>query len=101
MVVHRKGMGYEAEGCVIVETLKPFSRQSVKMMVAIGVKNDGARRFLQRTTKTYLKRSYYGGVLRGCEVVKCLVVKKLEMTSRKKLRWNALSGRMTWYDGEQ
>lgn len=34
MVVYRKGVRTEAEGCVIVESLEPIPKQAVDKMVA-------------------------------------------------------------------
>lgn len=40
-------------------------------------------------------------MLRGEEVVEYLVLKELELTAGRMLRWKAVSGRATWFDPAQ
>lgn len=86
MTAHRKGLGNEAEECVIEGSPKPFSKQVVDEIVASEMEDAGARRLRQGTRKMDLEGFYYRRVLSTEELVECLVPRELELTAGELLR---------------
>lgn len=67
-------------------------------MVACNIENAGAPGSVQSATRTGLERTDYRNVIRGGEVVKCSVLKGIELTAGEVLRGKAVSENVMQYD---
>lgn len=99
--MHRKRLGNEADGCVTVGSLEPFSEQAVEDVKADEMEDVGARRICEGTMKTGLEGFYHRKLFRGDEAVQCPVLKNLELTAAETERREKVSEKISRYDLEQ
>lgn len=84
-----------------MESPEPFRGQAVNETVGSGMEHVGGRRLRQGETKRGAEEYYYRSLLRGDEVLECLLLKKLKLTAQKMLRWKAVSQRGRVSDAAQ
>lgn len=98
MIVHRAGMRSEAEGCVIAGQLELFCGQAIDKMVGRRTEVLGGQRSRQAGTKKSAKRFENKGVFRGHKMMKCPVVKKMELAAREMVRSEGVTDGVTRFD---
>lgn len=101
MIVHRKRVGNEADGKVIVESPEPFRAQAVDEKVESEIKNVGARRIRQGRTQKSAEGLCYRRVFSGDKDVSFLVLKELKLTVKEVVRLGAVSDKVIGYDRAQ
>lgn len=79
MIVHCAGIGNEAEGCVIAESLESSRKKAVEAMVGSGIEDVRGRRFRQGREKNSAEVFYFRRVSRVDELLNFSVLKELEL----------------------
>lgn len=75
--------------------------QAVSEVVGRRMNDVGGRRLREGGTKNTAEEFYYRGGFRTDKVLKCLVLKELELTVKDTPRWKLVSGRMLSSDAPQ
>lgn len=83
VIVHREGIGNEEEDRVIVELLQSFCGQSANEMVGSRIEDMGGQRLRQGRIKNSAEEFYYRIVLREDEVLRCSVLRDLELREKE------------------
>lgn len=78
-IVHSRGMGNEAGGCIIHWSLEPCREQTAEEMVRSGIEDVGRQGFHQSKAKKSGEGFYYRKMFRGDEVMECPVLQAKEM----------------------
>lgn len=93
VIAHRRRVGNEAQGCVIVWSLKHLGEPAVNEMVGSRMEVVGGWRFCQARTKKNAERNDCRRVFSGDEARKCSVTIELELTAKKMIKGEALHDR--------